>query len=265
MQQEPPLSRKFELMVAPNGARKGKSDHPALPITADELAETARACAEAGATAIHVHVRDDEGHHTLDAARYRTAIDAIRSVCDIRIQITTEAVGVFDVTAQIACLAQVRAPEASVALREIERDPARVAQAYRVAEDAGTEVQHILYDEGDVTRLLARLGDGTIPAHFTKALFVLGRYAEGQRSSPDDLAPFLTALGERALEWSVCAFGPGEQDCLLEALRRGGDVRIGFENNTIAPDGARFTDNAAAVATLVAAAARQGFQPRQES
>lgn len=259
------MARDFELMVAPNGARKGKGDHPALPITADELAHTARACAEVGATAIHVHVRDDAGQHTLDAEPYRAAIAAIWAVTDIRIQITTEAVGMFDVSQQIACLAQVRAPEASIALREIERDPARLAEAYRTAEAAGTEVQHILYDADDVTRLLARLDDGTIPARFTKALFVLGRHAKGQRSSPEDLAPFLAALGDATLDWSVCAFGPREQECLLEGLRRGGDVRIGFENNTIAPDGATFANNAAAVAALVAAAAREGFQPRQDS
>ena len=37
------------LAVAPNGARKTKADHPALPITPDEIGRTAAACAEAGA------------------------------------------------------------------------------------------------------------------------------------------------------------------------------------------------------------------------
>lgn len=259
------MGRKFELMVAPNGARKGKGDHPALPITPAELAETARECAAAGATAIHVHVRDAAGRHTLDAARYRAAIAAIEAVSDIRVQITTEAAGRFEVADQIACLAELRAREASVALREIERAPARLAEAYRVAEDEGTEVQHILYDAGDLTRFLALIDAGTIPARFDKALFVLGRYADGQRATPDDLAPFLTALGTRPLDWSVCAFGPGEQECLLAALRHGGGVRIGFENNMIAPDGTVFADNAAAVRALVVAAAREDFQPRQDS
>ena len=33
------------LMVAPNGARRSKSDHPALPVTLPEIVATARACA----------------------------------------------------------------------------------------------------------------------------------------------------------------------------------------------------------------------------
>ncbi|HCQ63730.1 MAG TPA: 3-keto-5-aminohexanoate cleavage protein [Rhodobacteraceae bacterium] len=249
-------------MVAPNGARKGKSDHPALPLTPAELAATARACAAAGATAIHLHVRDAAGRHSLDPGAYRAAIAAITAAADLRVQITTEAAGLFDVAAQIDCLAQGLAPEASVALREIERAPDRLAEAYRVAEAAGTEVQHILYAPEDLTRLLGHLKSGTIPAHFTSVLFVLGRYAAGQRSVPEDLDPFLAALGPGSLTWSVCAFGPREQDCLLHAIRRGGNVRIGFENNHLAPDGTLFTDNAAAVAALVAAAARAGFEPR---
>ncbi len=248
-------------MVAPNGARKSRADHPRLPLTASELAETARACAAAGATAVHVHVRDAAGRHTLDARAYREAVAAIRAAADLRIQITTEAAGRFDVAAQIDCLGRGLASEASVALREIERAPERLAEAYRVAEAAGTDVQHILYAPQDLTRLLGHLDAGTIPRHFTKVLFVLGRYAEGQRSVPEDLDPFLDVLGEAPLVWSVCAFGPRKQDCLMQAIGRGGDVRIGFENNILAPDGRPFADNAAAVAALVAAAARAGFAP----
>ena len=47
--------------VAPNGGRKTKADHPALPLTADELARTAAECLERGASMIHLHVRDAEG------------------------------------------------------------------------------------------------------------------------------------------------------------------------------------------------------------
>ena len=67
----------------------------ALPITPDEIAREAARCAEAGASLLHLHVRDDEGRHSLDAGRYRETIAAVRqSVGDaLVIQITTEAVG----------------------------------------------------------------------------------------------------------------------------------------------------------------------------
>ena len=70
--------REFVVMCAPNGARRTRRDHPALPITPDELANSARAICDVGASMIHVHVRDEDGGHTLDVGRYRDAIAAIR-------------------------------------------------------------------------------------------------------------------------------------------------------------------------------------------
>ena len=65
------------IMVAPNGARRTRADHPALPITPEEIAATARACQAAGAGAIHAHVRDDAGRHVLDAPLYRRLIGLV--------------------------------------------------------------------------------------------------------------------------------------------------------------------------------------------
>ncbi len=64
------------LAVAPNGARRTNTDHPALPMTADEIARTAAECREAGAAMIRLHVRDRNGDHSLDADLYRDAICA---------------------------------------------------------------------------------------------------------------------------------------------------------------------------------------------
>lgn len=49
------------LCVAPNGARRTKKDHTGLPMTADELGRAAAACADAGASVIHLHVRNEQG------------------------------------------------------------------------------------------------------------------------------------------------------------------------------------------------------------
>ena len=253
----------FDLMVAPNGARLTRADHPAVPVTHDQIVATAQACAAAGATAIHAHVRDGRGRHSLDPAAYAALIDAITTSTDLAVQISTEAAGVFDVATQRACLARTPTRDASVALSEISRDPDGLSETYHMAAARGISVQHILYEASEVTTLLRHFDSGAIPQQDRRALFVLGKYTPGQRSTPADLAPYLSALGGAALTWSVCAFGPSEQDCLLAALHAGGHVRVGFENNRTAPDGTSFADNAAAVASLVAAAARAGFAPRK--
>ena len=51
------------IMAAPNGTRRVKADHPAIPITIFETVATAMACRAAGADALHLHVRDASGHH----------------------------------------------------------------------------------------------------------------------------------------------------------------------------------------------------------
>lgn len=250
-------------MVAPNGARLTKADHPALPMTAAETAQTAHACALAGATAIHVHVRDASGAHSLDPARYAETIQQIQALTNINIQVSTEAAGIFDVTAQRDCLSKVTACDASVSLREIAREPDRLCDTYAMVDARGIDVQHILYSADEVTQLLRHFDRNEIPQQSRRAIFVLGRYSDGQVSSPSDLDPFLNSLGTDTLNWSVCAFGANEQACLIAALHQGGNVRVGFENNRIAPDGSLFSDNAAAVASLVAAAAKAGFKPKQ--
>jgi uncharacterized protein (DUF849 family) len=252
----------FQLMVAPNGARLTKADHKALPITPLEVAQTARACEKAGATAIHVHARDAFGAHSLDPEIYADTIEKIKACSKIAIQISTESAGIFDVDVQRNCLAKVPATDASVSLREIARDPQQFCEIYAMAAARGIDVQHILYNADEVTELLSCFERHEIAPQSRRAIFVLGRYSVDQRSTPADLKPFVRALGKDHLNWSACAFGMEEHNCLLAALDQGGHVRIGFENNRLAPDGQVFKDNAASVSAFVEAASQAGFQPQ---
>ena len=247
------------LAVAPNGARRTKKDHPALPIEPGELAETAAACRDAGAAMIHLHVRDAEGGHSLDPGRYREATAAIRARLGdaIIVQVTTEQVGRYGPDEQMACVRALSPEAVSLALRELVPDAAAEATAARFfAElaEAGTLMQFILYDAEDLRRFLALRAAGTIPPGERSLLYVLGRYSAGQRSRPDDLLAFLAARAPDAGEiWSLCAFGPLEVACGVAAATFGGHVRVGFENNLQLPDGTQAPDNAASVAALAGA------------
>lgn len=250
------------LAVAPNGARKTKADHPALPIEPEELAETAKACAAAGAAMIHLHVRDAEGGHSLDVGRYLAATEAIRGAVgdDLVIQITTEAVGRYAPAAQMDCVRRLLPEAASFALRELIPDAESEAEAARffawVAE-AGVQAQFILYDAEDLRRFGALRARGILPAGPQFLLFVLGRYAVGQRSEPSDLLPFLAAL-EASDPWAICAFGPKEAAAAVAAAALGGHARVGFENNLLLPDGRTAADNAAVVGQLAESVRRLG-------
>lgn len=238
------------IMAAPNGARRSKADHPALPVSLGETVTIARACQRAGADALHLHIRDAAGQHSLDAGHYREALAELAYAAPgLAVQITTEAAGCFDVSAQLSCLEQLRPEWASVSVREIARDQTLADRIYGSCAAQGTRVQHILYDLNDHAQLMRWQQAGVVRPDQSDMLFVLGRYLTDRSSGPSDLAPFLSLTPTQG-RWMVCAFGAAEHDCLRMAARQGGDLRVGFENSLTAPDGTPWPDCAASVAAL---------------
>jgi uncharacterized protein (DUF849 family) len=254
--------------VAPNGARRGKADHPALPVTATEIAATAAACRDAGASLLHLHVRDRAAAHTLDVDAYRTAIAAVREAVgdDLIIQATSEAIGRYDAAAQMAMVRALRPEAVSLAVRELIPDPAAEATTADFLAWLDRErirAQYILYSDAEVRRFADLHRRGIIPDAHPLVLFVLGRYGPADASRPRDLLPFLAAwdaAGAPGL-WGACAFGAGEGACAVAAAALGGHPRVGFENNLLLADGRTAADNAALVRQLVDALPVLGLRP----
>jgi len=245
------------IAVAPNGAKKSKRDHAALPITPLELAREAAACCEAGAGMIHLHVRDAKGKHTLDPAAYRPAIQEIEAAVGDRmlIQVSSEAAGVYDASRQIELMKQLAPHCISCGLKEFVQDESRIetgAGFFAELDKSGTLIQYILYSPEDVRwyERLCRLG--VIPGNNHLVLFVLGRYGEMQ-GHPDQLDDYLMAL-QRKSNWMVCAFGEKEHLVMRRVAECGGHARIGFENNLRLPSGAPAPDNVALVKITVQSA-----------
>jgi uncharacterized protein (DUF849 family) len=242
------------LMVAPNGARRGKADHPALPVTLPETVETARACHAAGANGLHLHLRDAEGRHLLDAGAYREALEELhRAVPGMAVQVTTEAAGVYAPPAQRAVALGSGADLVSVALREMAAEETEAPGFYATCAERGIAVQHILYDAADFDLLTRLVPDALRDAAGLQLIFVLGRYSDGQESDARDLGPFLERLAAREApaDWALCAFGRAETDCLRAAHAAGGKLRVGFENSLWHADGRVARDNAERVRAVV--------------
>jgi uncharacterized protein (DUF849 family) len=243
---------------APNGARRTKADHPHLPLTPAEIAREAERCAAAGATVLHLHVRDEDGRHSLAPRHYRPAIAAVRRAVGetIAIQITTEAAGRYGPDEQMATVREVHPDAVSLALAELIPDDRAIdaaaaflawLQAERIAP------QYILYSPAEVVWFRDLRARGVIPQRRPCALFVLGRYGEHTEAQPQDLLPFLAAHDPEC-PWAACAFGRRESACVLSAAGLGGHVRVGFENNLRLSDGRLAMSNAELVAQVAAAA-----------
>ncbi len=212
---------------------------------------------------IHVHVRDRDGRHLLDADAYAEATRAIRAEVGDKlvIQITSESLGIYSPAEQRAVVKATRPEAVSLALKELAPDASEERAFAELLDWTRAEScapQIILYSPEDAVRLadLARRG---LAQDDLPVLYVLGRYTPGQRSAPADLLPFLTPEAPRFSKWSVCAFGPREAACAATAAALGGHARVGFENNLHLPNGELAGSNADLVAATAGLITRLGL------
>ena len=69
------------IAVAITGSLPKKKDNPAVPISIDEQIESTHEAFEAGATLVHLHVRNDDETPTADAERFAQVLQGIRKHC----------------------------------------------------------------------------------------------------------------------------------------------------------------------------------------
>lgn len=225
------------------------ADHPELPINAGQLARCASQLLDAGASVLHLHVRDAAGKHSLSPTLYRQAIAQVRKAVgqQLVLQVTTEAVGIYSREQQMDVVRQLKPEAVSLALRELCPDDSCVADSaaffkWCVAEKIWT--QFILYSPEEVARFADLQRRGVFAQEKPSALFVLGRYSQDLTGRPEELQDFIDAWPGESGRWACCCFGATEQQAMLAAAAAGGHVRLGFENNLQRADGRVARDNA---------------------
>lgn len=253
------------ISVAPNGARKTKEQAPPIPLSIEELAEEAYHCQQAGAVLYHLHIRDKDQKHILDAEQYKDTIAAIKEKVgdNMVIQSTTEAVGIYTPEQQITLVEELKPEATSLALREFIPSPDYEASSCEFLNWVTTEgifAQYILYSPEELSYYLTLKELGKILNNNDFLLFVLGKkHAKSNDNSayatPKDLAPFLDILQKHPTlapkGWAICAFGGYELDCMIGAATQGGHVRIGFENNHLLKDQSPAPSNAGLIKQFV--------------
>jgi uncharacterized protein (DUF849 family) len=230
------------LMVAPNGART-RTEHPAIPLTPQELAHESRAAVAEGAGAIHVHVRDAAGHESLAPDDVARTLDAVRSACPgIPVGVSTGAWIVPDVRQRLLLIRswEIRPDFASVNLHE-----AGGVDVIRLLLDKGIGVEAGIWNPSAALTLLASgLAD--------QVLRILIEPAEEPGDARANLQRIERALGRIRGARLLHGLGASAWELLQLAAHRHHDARTGFEDTLVLPDGSRAESNAA----LVAAARR---------
>jgi uncharacterized protein (DUF849 family) len=234
-----------------NGARR-PGEHPAIPVSAEQLAAEARRAVAAGAGAIHVHPRAADGSQTLEEAACDAAMLAIRHACP----------GV---------------PVGSSTASFIEPDAARRLELISGWTERPDFASANFREEGilELCDLLHRLRIGIEAGISTvadaEALIASGwaRHLLRVLVEPLDPEPVdAVAEAERisaALDRADIgahrvyhAFGMATWPVIELGLEGGWDVRVGLEDTLQLPDGATPSGNADLVAAVVAMARKRG-------
>lgn len=223
----------------------GKVEHPALPGSAEELAIDAAACVAAGAGAIHLHPRDADGRERLDAATVDTVVLRVRGRCNVPIGVSTGAWIEPDLERRVALVSAWQAPDYA-SLNVSEDGWERVGAALL---EAGVGIEAGVWSVADAEALAASPLAGRI-------LRVLVEPTSTAGGDPLAVAGGIhAALDAGEVRAPRLQHGDGVTAWILlrDALRRGLDTRIGFEDTFHLPDGQVAGDNAALLTAVARA------------
>lgn len=254
------------LTAAITGAETARKDQPSLPITPEEQAVDAKACFEAGARVIHLHVRDDAGKPTQSIDRFAAAIQAIKAaVPEIIIQISTGgAVGeAFEKRLAPLSLKPDMGTLNAGTLNfgddifiNHPLDIVKLAEAFKTYHVV-PEVE--VYESGMIDYIGKLVRKGIIIHTPLHVQFVLG-VPGGMSGTPKNVLYMADHLREEipGATWAVAGIGRFHIPASLTAMVNGGHIRVGFEDNIFYHKGLIADSNAQLVARMARIAAEIG-------
>ncbi|UOY00930.1 3-keto-5-aminohexanoate cleavage protein [Blastococcus sp. PRF04-17] len=241
------------LTVAPTGAESAKADVPALPVTVDEVAATARDCQAVGAAVIHLHVRDEDTRPTLDLGRVREVVAAVRDSSDLVVQLSSGGAVTDPFDARLAVLDA--APDAaSLTLgtvnfgRDVFSNPwDLIVELHTQMQQRAIVPEYEVFDLGHLATL-QRLLDKHGPPHggHVHVDFVMG-VPGGMPGTTQALAACLPHLPSGAT-FAATGVGRTSLPVMLAALSAGGHLRVGMEDTLTYAPGEPVRDNTQLVA-----------------
>jgi 3-keto-5-aminohexanoate cleavage enzyme len=227
------------ITAAITGAETTREDQPNLPITPKEQAAEAKACFEAGARVIHLHVREDDGKPTQRLERFAESIHAIReAVPEIIIQISTGgAVGEafekrlapLQLKPEMATLNAGTLNFGDQVFLNHPNDIVRLAESFK---QYGVVPEIEVYESGMIDVVAKLISKGHIVHDPLHVQFVLG-VPGGMSGKPKNILYMAEHLKEEipSATWGIAGIGRWHVTSVLVAMAMGGHIRVGFEDN----------------------------------
>lgn len=226
------------ITAALTGAVTPKAKAPALPITPAEIAEDGMKCWKAGAAILHLHMRDDAGRGTMDAAKFRETVQRLRDAgCEAILNLTTSGELGVDDERRMAHVIELHPEMATYDAGTLNAGDGIFENSFSFLEklgktliDEGVKPEVEVMDMGMINTARAYIKKGFLlePVHFQ---FVLGYGIAGAPATPQNLCYMLQQI-PKSSTWSAFGTGPAHLPILYTALALGGNVRVGLEDNT---------------------------------
>lgn len=273
---------------AVTGAIHTPTMSPHLPITAEEIASEAIAAAEAGASIVHVHVRDEAtGEPITDLDLFRQVAETIGAECDAIVQPTTGGAPTMAPEERIQVVPELEPEMASCNMGSINfglylalgacdgfehdwepeylketRDQvfqntfADLETILPIFDEYGTKPELECYDVGHLYNVKHLLDRGLLdpPLHLQ---FVMGIHG-GIGADPENLTHMVRIadkLFDDRYSFSVVGAGRHEFPLGVRAVDVGGHARVGLEDNLYLREGELARTNAQLVEKMIDLAA----------
>lgn len=238
---------KLIITAAITGAETTKEMNPNLPCSPEEQAEAAYQCWKAGASIVHLHVRDLHGKPSQSIELFEKVKRLIKEKCDLIIQFSTGGAVGTPVEERIAPL-HLRPEMASLNVGSINFGDEVFENLPKDVETLAKEMKRLnikpeieVYDLGMLEYGTSLVKSGLIsePAHFQ---FVLGtKY--GLSGAPENLFHMKSKLPPGST-FAVAGIGRFQLQLAPLAIVSGGHVRVGFEDNIYYSKGVLAESNA---------------------
>lgn len=248
---------KLIITAALVGAEVTREQTPYLPLTPREIADEAKKVWSAGASIVHLHMRDSLGKPTQNKELFAEAISYIQAETDLIIQVSTG--GAAGMTSEERVQPVTLAPEmASLSTgsvnfgEDVFSNPLPMvrefAQAFHIHQ-VKPEIE--VFECGMIQNALTLVKSGLFhePLHFNFVLGVPG----GMPATAKNLL-FLLDLIPPTSTWTVSGIGRHQLTMNTLGIILGGHVRTGFEDNIYYCKGVLAEGNAPLVERLVSLA-----------
>ena len=245
---------KLIITAAITGSRITREITPHIPLTPEEIVQSAYECWQAGASIVHIHVRDPKtGQGTQDVGIFKQVVDSLREKTDLILCLTTsgipgknlpteERLAPVDLKPELATF---DAGSINLGGTIFMNSPEFLDRAAEKMRASGVKPEIEIFDLGMIITSLRMRDQGklTDPLYFQ---FVMGT-PWGAPATPKAFLHLYEHIPDDST-WSIIGIGKGHLPMSMMALTMGGHIRVGLEDNiyysrgVLAETNAQFVD-----------------------